>query len=212
MRKRFVTAIEKTGTNVIIFPLSDLHTNKKLSTEDLMPIITEKNHNSIENELNIIKNIMIDSLGNNNSAIISKIKRKYKNLNRGIKNDFNLINTYNKYINKYLVELYKKFSIPFASLIFILIGAPMGIMAKRGGFTISIALSLGIFVIYWIFLIGGEELADRGLLSPFIAMWQPNLFLGIIGLFLFFFTSKKIEGLEFNFSKYFILSSSKDDS
>ena len=117
-----------------------------------------------------------------------------KNLRKGIKTDFNLISNYKKYINKYLVELHKKFSIPFASLIFIIIGAPLGILSKKGGFAMSTSISLGFFVIYWGFLIGGEEFADRGAISPMIAMWQPNFFLGILGLFLLLYmsTEKKL--------------------
>ena len=74
-------------------------------------------------------------------------------------------------------------------LIFIFIGAPLGILSKKGGFAMSVSISLGFFVIYWGFLIGGEEFADRGLISPFLAMWQPNFFLGIIGIFLLLYMS-----------------------
>jgi lipopolysaccharide export system permease protein len=88
-----------------------------------------------------------------------------------------------------LVELHKKFSIPFASIIFILIGAPLGMMARKGGFAVSMAFSLGFFIIYWAFLIGGEEFADRGLLSPALSMWLPNLVLGIFGLFICYWQS-----------------------
>ena len=94
------------------------------------------------------------------------------------------MNSYGNSINKYLVELHKKFSIPFASIIFILIGAPLGMMARKGGFAVSMAFSLGFFIIYWGFLIAGEEFADRGYLSPVISMWLPNLVLGIVGLVL----------------------------
>ena len=48
----------------------------------------------------------------------------------------------------------------------------------------SISISLLFFIIYWVFLIGGEELADRGFLNPGISMWLPNIVLGLIGLYL----------------------------
>ena len=92
-------------------------------------------------------------------------------------------------INKYLVELHKKFSIPFASIVFVLIGAPLGIIARKSGFAMSAAFSIGFFIIYWAFLIGGEEFADRGLLSPFLSMWLPNFVLGIIGIFMCYWIS-----------------------
>ena len=57
-------------------------------------------------------------------------------------------------------------------------------MARKGGIAISMGISLGFFIVYWIFLISGEEFADRGQLSPFIAMWMPNFILGLLGIFL----------------------------
>ena len=133
----------------------------------------------------------VKPLLDNDKRLYKKELRKLKNLKKGVNNDFKLISNYEKYIDKYLVELHKKFSIPFASLIFILIGAPLGIISKKGGFALSTATSLGFFVIYWGFLIAGEEFADRGSISPFLAMWQPNFFLGIIGISLLYYISKE---------------------
>ena len=84
----------------------------------------------------------------------------------------------------YLVEVHKKFSIPFACVVFVLVGAPLGALVRARGATISIAMSLLFFFAYWIFLIGGERLADRGFVSPGAAMWAPNVFFGTLGLFL----------------------------
>ena len=87
-------------------------------------------------------------------------------------------------VNKYLVEIYKKFSIPFASIVFVLIGAPLGVMARRGNMGVAMSLSIGFFLLYWISLIGGEELSDRELLTPFWAMWSANILVGAAGLYL----------------------------
>ena len=81
------------------------------------------------------------------------------------------------------VEIQKKYAIPFACVIFVLLGAPLGMRARRGGMTAGF-LSLGFFVIYYLFLIGGEQLADRQLLPPVVAMWAANVVLGVIGLVL----------------------------
>ena len=133
--------------------------------------------------------VIADSLKKVKGGTIARVQRRLKNLSRGIESDFSLINSYKNSINKYLVELHKKFSIPFASIIFILIGAPLGMMARKGGFAVSMAFSLGFFIIYWAFLIGGEEFADRGLLSPALSMWLPNLVIGIFGLFICYWQS-----------------------
>lgn len=84
--------------------------------------------------------------------------------------------------DKYRVEIYKKYSIPFACMVFVLIGAPLGMMARKGGFGMGAGLSLGFFLFYWAFLIGGEKLADRTVLSPFWGMWAANIVLGAAGI------------------------------
>ena len=133
----------------------------------------------------------LDSLNKKEPLLISAFNRRLENLKRGINNDYSLINSYYKSINIYNVELHKKFSIPFACIIFIIIGAPLGIIAKKGGFGVSISISLLFFITYWAFLIGGEELADRGLLDSGLSMWLPNIILGLIGLYLCYRISKE---------------------
>jgi lipopolysaccharide export system permease protein len=86
---------------------------------------------------------------------------------------------------KYMVEVHKKFSIPFACFCFVLVGVPLGVLAKRGGFGIGAGLSLAFFLMYWAFLISGEKLADRGIVSPSVAMWAGNAVLILIGAGLF---------------------------
>lgn len=81
------------------------------------------------------------------------------------------------------VEVQKKYSIPVACLVFVLIGAPLGIMSRRGGLATGGGLSLMFFLLYWTFLVGGEDLADRQIISPFLAMWSANLIVGLAGLY-----------------------------
>lgn len=88
--------------------------------------------------------------------------------------------------DQYRVEVYKKYSIPAACLVFVLVGAPLGIVVRRGNFGVSAAIALGFFIVYWSFLVAGEKLADRGVLSPALAMWMANIVLGAVGLYLTF--------------------------
>jgi lipopolysaccharide export system permease protein len=73
-------------------------------------------------------------------------------------------------VSALMVEKHKKRSVPFACIVFVLIGAPLGIMVRRGGFAMGGVLSLIFFLIYWTFLIGGEQLADRHYIFPGFAM------------------------------------------
>jgi lipopolysaccharide export system permease protein len=102
-------------------------------------------------------------------------------------------------INQLMVEVHKKFSIPVACIVFVLIGAPLGIMAKRGGIMVGAAYSLFFFIVYWAFLISGESLADNLVISPFAAMWTANIVIGLCGLFLLFLMTKETKFISFAF-------------
>lgn len=102
------------------------------------------------------------------------------------------IESIGRQINSYLVEIHKKYAIPAACLVFVFIGVPLGVMARRGTFGVAATLSLGFFLIYWASLIGGEKLGDRGIIPPWLGMWMANIVLGALGLFLTVRTAKEI--------------------
>lgn len=87
-------------------------------------------------------------------------------------------------IKQYLVEIHKKYSLPVACIVFVMVGCPLGISTRKGNFGISAAISLGFYVFFWACLIGGEKLADRGLMSPQLGMWMANIIVAIVGIFL----------------------------
>lgn len=102
-------------------------------------------------------------------------------------------------INRYWVEIHKKYSIPFACVVFVLLGAPLGIMTRKGGFGVAASISLLFFLIYWAFLIGGEKLADRGIITPFWGMWAANILIGIAGVLLVVKSVREMVVIDFSF-------------
>ncbi len=84
--------------------------------------------------------------------------------------------------NKFQVEIWKKFTIPAACIVFVLIGVPIAVRFRRGGIGLVVGVSLGVFCLYYVALIGGEKLADRQFLSPALAMWSPNILFGLVGI------------------------------
>ena len=90
--------------------------------------------------------------------------------------------THQARVRQYEVEFWKKLAIPAACIVFVLIGAPIGIRFPRGGVGMVIMVSLAVFAVYYAGLIGGESLADEGLLTPFWAMWAANLVFLVVGL------------------------------
>jgi len=89
-----------------------------------------------------------------------------------------------KYQNKIEVEIQKKYAIPVTCIVFVLIGVPLGVKARRGGIAVGGGLSLLFFLIHWTFLIGGEQLADRRIITPWIAMWAANILVGTGGVWM----------------------------
>jgi len=93
--------------------------------------------------------------------------------------------------NRYMVEFHKKFAIPFACVVFALLGVPMAVTASRSGKGISVSMAIGVYLIYYLFLVGGEKFADRGKLDPFLAMWSANIVLTAAGIPIFFKTVRE---------------------
>jgi lipopolysaccharide export system permease protein len=87
-------------------------------------------------------------------------------------------------IRKFLVEVHKKFALPFASIVFVLFGLPISILNRDKGYGTAIGLSFPIFTLYYVFLVGGESLAEKGLMAPWLAMWLPNAILFFAAIFL----------------------------
>jgi lipopolysaccharide export system permease protein len=87
-------------------------------------------------------------------------------------------------IRSYQVEFYKKFSIALACFIFMFVGAPLGLALRRGGLATIGAIALGIFMFYWITLVQGEKLSERGFFPPWLGMWIANLVMSGAGLWL----------------------------
>jgi len=80
------------------------------------------------------------------------------------------------------VEIHKKFALSFACLVFVLFGPPIALRFPRGGVGVTIGVSIVVFGLYYVCLMGGEALADKGKLPAFIAMWIANVLFSLIGI------------------------------
>ncbi len=87
-------------------------------------------------------------------------------------------------IAQYMVEVHKKISIPVACIIFVLVGAPLGLLTRKGNLGFNAILSSIIFTYYWVGIIQGEKLADRLFITPFTGMWFTNFTLLLLGTYL----------------------------
>ena len=87
-------------------------------------------------------------------------------------------------LNPLKIELYKKFSMAFAALVFVFIGMPFGITTKRSERSIGFAISLGIIICYYLLSVVCESLSLKGKLQPLVACWLPNSIVILTGLIL----------------------------
>jgi LPS export ABC transporter permease LptG len=84
--------------------------------------------------------------------------------------------------DRYAVEVHKKWAISLACISFVIIGIVMALRFPRGGIGLVIGGGLLVFSIHYVGLTAGESLADRGLVSPWVAMWTPNILLTVVGV------------------------------
>lgn len=73
------------------------------------------------------------------------------------------------------VELHQRLTLPFAPLLFALIGVPLGIQSQRSGRGGGFALGLAVFLVYYLLFSFGETLATEVAVPVFAALWLPNL-------------------------------------
>jgi LPS export ABC transporter permease LptF/LPS export ABC transporter permease LptG len=89
------------------------------------------------------------------------------------------------YPHSELFEIQKKFSIPFACLVFGLIGLALGVSNRRDGKLASFAIGVGVIFVYYVLLWLGQSLVRGHVVSPWLAAWAPNIVLGGLGALLF---------------------------
>ena len=85
--------------------------------------------------------------------------------------------------NSYKIMLYQKFALPVTTLVFTLLGIPLAITPPRVRYNRGFLLSIGIiFIFYLIRAFAIPVLGESGIIPPILAVWLPNIILGIIGL------------------------------
>lgn len=192
--------------------------DRELSAQDMSVIVDSLN--LIKSDISSSLSVLIsryfsgDSLATPLPQIVSRpfsgqfynqgIIEKIRNIRNGILSEYVRLDYFEKEINKYFVEIHKKYSIPVACIVFIFLGAPLGVMTRKGGFGMAGSISLFFFLIYWASLIGGEKLADRAIISPFWGMWFANFLIAALGIILTLRVAKETVTLDFSFFKKFI--------
>ncbi|MCF7858557.1 MAG: LptF/LptG family permease [Candidatus Cloacimonetes bacterium] len=169
--------------------------DRELSSKAMQQIVDDRKNGIkiIETELMDIKS-KIEEINSKEDHSVNdqQLRKEYNRLN--LKKD--KLTTLQTEIRKYQVEIHKKYAIAFACVIFVLIGAPIGMMTKTSGVGMSFSVSAIVFLIYYGALTLGEELADKGAVSPFLAMWISNIVFCIVGIYLVMISVKEMKTLD----------------
>jgi len=144
--------------------------NLTMKKMDLEKKATVKNWGEID------KNEKIIAL---NDAI-SKLRR----LNQNISSQKDFIKTISKEEDQYWIEFHRKFALTYAIIVLFFIGAPLGAIIRKGGFGAPVVIAAVIFMIYFILISIGDNLADTAVVSPFFGMWMAGIFFTPIALFI----------------------------
>ena len=133
--------------------------------------------------LQLTEDIQRGTLHNQNprSMRILQLKKLIGTLRTTVQNSKNPDYTLRK-IRSAEVEYHKKFSIPFACFVFGIIGIPLGLLVKHGGRMLGFGIGLAVIVIYYLLLQLGQNAGINGTLPPAMAMWLPNIVIGLFGI------------------------------
>ncbi|MEA2014132.1 MAG: LPS export ABC transporter permease LptF [Thermodesulfobacteriota bacterium] len=94
-------------------------------------------------------------------------------------------------IKDLIIEIHKKFTIPFACIVFGIIGIPLGISKHRSGKSRGFVIGLIVIMTYYIIQLGGEALGETGGLSPATGAWMSNAILGVTGIYMLIMAAKE---------------------
>lgn len=81
-------------------------------------------------------------------------------------------------------EYWLRWTLALAPLVFVIVGIPLGIVTERGGRPIGFGLSLVVIFVYYMLLVTGINLGEKGAVRPQYILWLPDLAVGIAGVFL----------------------------
>jgi len=116
--------------------------------------------------------------------VYSVAREKAQNYKDQIEYNALLLEDAGRYIRKHEIELYRKFTLAFACLIFFFIGAPLGTIIRKGGLGAPVIISVILFIIYYIIDNTGYKMAREALWPCWAGMWLSSFILLPVGIFL----------------------------
>ena len=107
----------------------------------------------------------------NNSIHLAQSNRDFMNQ---VENEFEWRR---QIIARHFIEFHKKFAVAVACILLFFIGAPLGAIIQKGGFGLPFVISVLLFLFHYVLSIIFEKMGREWLISPFWAIWLPNIVL-----------------------------------
>ena len=120
-----------------------------------------------------------------------------------------------KDLNKHKISWWEKITLSLGCIIFLLIGAPLGSIVKKGGLGYPTIISVATFILYYIFDTSGSKMASEGEWKIWFGAWLSSMILAPLGLFFTYQANKdssimKNDSIKEFFRKIFILSEKRN--
>ena len=132
-----------------------------------------------------------------------------------IKNTYDIndkiLHQLDKDLNKHKIYWWEKITLSLGCLIFLIIGAPLGSIVRKGGLGYPIIISVATFILYYIFETSGSKMASEGVWKIWFGSWLSTIILLPLGIF-FTYQANKDSGILKNssiktfFKRLFVLS------
>jgi lipopolysaccharide export system permease protein len=155
--------------------------NKVIIKEKLIYSRLEKNYHYKQD---VNQNFNNDIIKINKNRIYETAINKLRVLRSVCKSNSYDLEYKKKIISKHKIEWHRKISIAFSCIIMFLIGAPLGAIVRKGGFSIPLLMSIILFVIFYVTSIIGEKSAKDLIISPIAGMWMANIIFFPISIYL----------------------------
>lgn len=138
-----------------------------------------------DSEIAIDTIIVFDDLSKQEKiAAIKLAQTKLRKKNENLGSQLMFVSAMEHDMDKYLLEFHRKFALTFAIIVLFFVGAPLGAIVRKGGFGAPVVIAALLFMIYFVLITIGDNLAKSDVVSPFLGMWFATMVLTPIAIWL----------------------------
>ncbi len=159
--------------------------------------VSNFNTTGIRNSKAPAKAIVFNTLSNTEKQkAISAAQTKLRRKKQSLQNQGEFFQAMEKELDSYWIEFHRKFALTYAILVLFFIGAPLGAIVRRGGFGAPVVIAALLFMIYFVLISIGENLAKTDVVSPFVGMWFAGIVLTPVAILFTWAASNDIDLIE----------------